>query len=178
MELKIALGLAQLISLIVFANIARWYIAPWLSRQERTIALTILVWPHVFRYVALQAYSAQHAGFPISDSGLTRLVYGDIAGAVLAMVAIVALRHKVKGAIAMTWLLVAMTIADTVSNVSNGIHENLFGAATGVTWMVVAFYVPFLMVSLGLMVWQLYARAREPIAATRGVHPIGAASAL
>jgi hypothetical protein len=46
------------------------------------------VWPHVFRYVALQAYSAQRAGFPISDAALTRLVYGDLAGAALAFVVI------------------------------------------------------------------------------------------
>jgi len=61
---------------------------------------------------------------------------------------------------------VATTAFDTVSNISNGIRENLFGAATGVTWMVVSFYVPLLMVSLALTVWQLYSRFGEPIAAS------------
>jgi hypothetical protein len=164
MELKAALGLTQLMSMLVFASIAAWYVVPWLARQERATALTALVWPHVFRYVALQAYSAQRAGFPISDAGLTRLVYGDLAGAALAFLVIVALRHRVQGAAALTWLLVATTAFDTVSNISNGIHENLFGAATGVTWMVVSFYVPLLMVSLALTVWQLYSRFGEPIA--------------
>jgi hypothetical protein len=149
----------------VFGSVASWYVAPWLARQERAKALTALVWPHVFRYVALQAYSAQHAGFPISDAALTRLVYGDLAGAALAFVVILALRHRVQGAAVLTWLLVITTALDTVSNVSNGIHENLFGAATGVTWMVVSFYVPLLMVSIALTVWQLYSRFGEPIAA-------------
>jgi hypothetical protein len=166
MGLKTALGLTQLTSMLVFASIASWYVAPWLARQERATALTALVWPHVFRYVALQAYSAQRAGFPISDAALTRLVYGDLAGAVLAFVVILALRHGVQGAAALTWLLVVTTAFDTVSNVSNGIHENLFGAATGVTWMVVSFYVPLLMVSIALTVWQLYSRFGEPIAAS------------
>jgi hypothetical protein len=165
-ELKTALGLTQLMSMLVFGSIAAWYIAPWLVRQERATALTALVWPHVFRYVALQAYSAQRAGFPISDVGLTRLVYGDLAGAALALVVILALRHRIQGAAALTWLLVVTTAFDTVSNISNGIHENLFGAATGVTWMVVSFYVPLLMVSLALTVWQLYSRFGEPIAAS------------
>jgi len=166
MELKTALGLTQLTSMLVFASIAAWYVVPWLARQERATALTALVWPHVFRYVALQAYSAQRAGFPISDAGLTRLVYGDLAGAALAFLVILALRHRVQGAAALTWLLVATTAFDTLSNISNGIHENLFGAATGVTWMVVSFYVPLLMVSLALTVWQLYSRFGEPIAAS------------
>ena len=163
MELKIALGLAQLFSLVAFACIARWYVAPWLSNQQRATALIALLWPHVFRYVALQSYSAQHAGFPISDAGVARIVYGDVAGAVLALVAIFALRHKLRAGIAMTWLLLLMTIVDTVSNVTSGIRENLFGTATGVTWMVVAFYVPFLMVTLALTAWQLVSRYGEAI---------------
>ena len=166
MELKIALGLSQMVSLVVFASIAAWYVAPWIARQDRTTALTALIWPHVFRYVALQAYSAQHAGFPISDDGLSRLVYGDLGGAVLAFVAIVALRRKIRVAIPLAYLLVTTTALDTVLNISNGIHENLFGAATGVTWMVVSFYVPMLMVSLGLIVWQLYSRFGQPIVAS------------
>jgi hypothetical protein len=61
------------------------------------------------------------------------------------------------------WLLVVETLFDTVTNVSGGIREHLFGAANGVTWMVVSFYVPLLMVSVGLTVWQLYTRRGEPL---------------
>jgi len=34
MELKTALGLTQLTSMLVFASIAAWYVVPWLARQE------------------------------------------------------------------------------------------------------------------------------------------------
>lgn len=163
MDLKAALGLSQLFSLIVFVTIARWYVMPWLRSQERATALIALLWPHVFRYVALQAYSAQHAGFPISDSGVSRIVYGDVGGMILAMIAITALRHQARPALTLVWMLVIATAADTVLNVSGGIREHLFGTATGVTWMIVSFYVPLLMVSLGLTVWQLYSRLGEPL---------------
>jgi uncharacterized protein involved in response to NO len=163
MELKISLGLSQLISLMVFITIARWYVAPWVKSLSRATALIALIWPHVFRYVALQAYSARHAGFPISDTGLHAIIYGDLGGAIIAMSTIVALRHRSRAAISLVWLLVITTVADTVINISDGVRENLFGAATGVTWMVVGFYVPMLMVSLGLIVWQLYSRRSEPL---------------
>lgn len=166
MELKAALGLSQFISLLVFAAIARWYVAPWLKSLNRSSALVVLLWPHVFRYVALQAYSAQHAGFPISDAGLREIVYGDVGGAVIALTAIIALRHRSRTAIPLVWLLVITTVVDTVLNISGGIRENLFGAATGVTWMVVSFYVPMLMVCLCLTVWQLHARWGESIASS------------
>jgi hypothetical protein len=171
MDLKAALGLAQLISLIVFATIARWYVMPWLRMQERATALIALLWPHVFRYVALQGYSAQHAGFPISDAGVNKIVYGDVGGMILALIAITTLRHAARPAIALVWLVVITTAVDTVLNIAGGIREHLFGAATGVTWMVVSFYVPLLMVSLGLTVWQLYSRQGEPLRRSIAVTP-------
>jgi len=45
---------AQFLSLIVFASIARWYVAPWLTGRPRADALMALLWIHVFRYLALQ----------------------------------------------------------------------------------------------------------------------------
>ena len=82
---------------------------------------------------------------------------------VLALAAIVVLRHRSRLAIPLVWLLVVTTALDTVLNISGGIRENLFGAATGVTWMVVSFYVPLLMASLGKTLWQLFARRGEPL---------------
>jgi hypothetical protein len=109
-------------------------------------------------------YSAQHAGFPISDAARDRIVHGDVAGMLLAVIAIGALRNRARWSIPLVWLLVAETLFDTVTNVADGIHEQLFGAASGVTWMVVTFYVPLLMVSIALTIWQLYSRRGEALA--------------
>ncbi|UVK52828.1 hypothetical protein DBIPINDM_006261 [Mesorhizobium sp. AR02] len=154
---------AQLLSLIVFGTIAIWYVAPWLRTLGRAEALTVLLWIHVFRYVALQAVSAQKAGFPISDGGLMEIVVGDVAGAVIAFATIAALRYWVRLAIPLAWLLAAETIVDTFLNIRGGIHESLMGAASGVTWLILGFYVPLLVVSLTLIVWQLFARRGQAI---------------
>jgi hypothetical protein len=113
--------------------------------------------------VALQVYSAQRAGFAISDSGANRIVYGDVGGMILALAAIVALRYRSRWSIPLVWLVVGETLFDSVTNVSGGIREHLFGAASGVTWIVVSFYVPLLMVTVGLTVWQLHTRRGEPL---------------
>ena len=81
----------------------------------------------------------------------------------LALGAIIVLRYRMRGSIALGWVLVAETVGDTVLNVVSGTREHLFGAAVGVTWLVVSFYVPLLIVSLGLVVWQLYSRRGEPL---------------
>ena len=166
MSSQAAQALAQASSLAVFATMAIWYAAPWLKSRGRAAALTPLLWIHVFRYVALQTVSAQHAGFPISDGGRDEIIYGDVGGAILAALAIVALRRRAPWSVPLVWLLVAETAFDTVTNVMGGVRERLFGAASGVTWFILSFYVPVIIVSLGLLVWQLYARRGQALAAS------------
>ncbi len=163
MSLQTAQALAQMSSLAVFATMAIWYVAPWLKSRVRSAALVPLLWVHVFRYVALQTVAAQHSGFPISDGGRDEIIYGDVGGAILAALAIVALRRRARWSIPLVWLLVAETAFDTVTNVTGGIRERLFGAASGATWFILSFYVPVIIVSLGLLVWQLYTRRGEGV---------------
>ena len=154
---------AQFLSLIVFAAAARWYVVPWLNNHTRAEALIALLWVHVFRYVALQVFSAQRDGFPISDSGAMEIVVGDVAGAVIAFAAIALLRYRVRLAIPLAWLLVLETVYDTFTNIQGGVREHLMGAASGVTWMVLTYFVPMVVVSCVLLVWQLYARRGQAL---------------
>jgi hypothetical protein len=154
---------AQLISLTVFVAAARWYVVPWLKTRPRADALMGLLWVHVFRYVALQVFSAQHEGFPISDGGAMDIVIGDVAGAAMAFAAIVLLRRKSWIAVPLAWVLAAETAYDTVTNIHGGVREHLMGAASGVTWMILVFFVPAVVVSCVLMVWQLTARRGESL---------------
>jgi hypothetical protein len=154
---------AQLLSLIVFGSIARWYVAPWLKNRDRADALIALLWVQVFRYVALQVFSAQHEGFPISDDGAVEIVVGDVAGAIMAYAAILLLRSRVDLGVPLVWLLAVETVYDTVANIRGGIREHLMGVASGVTWLLLAFFVPMVIVSLSLIVWQLYSRRGETL---------------
>jgi hypothetical protein len=158
---------AQLISLLVFGAIARWYVVPWLQSRERADALIALLWVHVFRYVALQVFSAQRGGFPISNGGAMDIVIGDVAGAIMAFIAIILLRHRIRAGVALAWLLAAETVYDTADNIRGGIHEHLMGAAGGVTWLILVYFVPMVVVSLVLIVWQLYSRRAEALAPGR-----------
>jgi len=154
---------AQLISLIVFVAAARWYVVPWLNARPRGDALIALLWVHVFRYVALQVFSARQDGFPISDGGAMEIAIGDVAGAAIAFVTIMLLRRESRIAIPLAWVLAAETAYDTVTNIHGGVREHLMGAASGVTWMILVFFVPAVVVSCVLMVWQLYVRRGESL---------------
>jgi hypothetical protein len=154
---------AQLMSILIYIALARWYVAPWLAKRERADALIALAWVSVFRYVALQIFSAQRDGFPISTAGALEIVAGDVGGAVIAITAIIFLRQKLSVGVALCWLLVAETATDTAINIQGGVEEHLMGAASGVVWIVLVFYVPAIVVSVGLLTWQLVARRHEAL---------------
>jgi hypothetical protein len=154
---------AQLASLVVFIAAARWYVMPWLNSRPRAVALTALLWVHVFRYVALQTFAAQHEGFPISASGAREIVIGDVTGAIVAFTGILLLRRRSRLAVPFAWLLVVQTAVDTFLNIRGGMREHLMGASTGVTWMVLAFFVPLVVISAVLMALQLISRRAEDL---------------
>ena len=156
---------AQLISLALYVVIAVWYVAPWLAGRERADALIALLWLHVFRYVALEIFSAHQQGFPISAGGAMEIAIGDVGGAIIAFATIVLLRQRSSAGVVLAWLLVIETTTDTVLNIRGGIEEHLMGAASGVVWMILVFYVPAIVVSVGLLAWQLVTRRHEAIAA-------------
>jgi hypothetical protein len=155
--------LANTLSFVLSLLIAVWYVAPWLRSRNRVTALTALLWFHAFRYVALELFSAQRAGLPIGDGLRNDIAYGDVIGAALAVLAIVALRYRWRSAIALTWLFAVATLLDLSNALAGGIREQLMAEVHDVPWLVLCFYVPALWTSLGLIVWQLVARSREPL---------------
>ena len=157
---------AQFGSLFVYIMMTRWHVAPWLRTLSRADALIALLWIHVFRYVALQTYSAQHSGFPISDQGMRDIVLGDVGGAILAFLAIALLQVRSQLGLIPAAILVVETAYDTVTNIHGGMQEHLLGAASGPTWFILAFYVPAVVVSAVLIAWQLLSRYREPLVAS------------
>src|SRR5947207_3081117 len=116
------------------ATLALLSFGPWLKAQARAEALTWLLWTQVFRYVALQIFSAQQFGFAVSDSGRDQIAYGDVAGTILALFAIIALRYRLGIATVLTWAVVVETLFDLANATLIGVREQPFAKAFGTTW--------------------------------------------
>jgi hypothetical protein len=163
MSLTAIAAFANVLSFVIFIMMAAWYVAPWLRTLGRAAALTPLVWVNAFRHVALQIYSAQHFGFGVPDGTRDHIAAGDVIGMALAVCAIAALHYRARLAPALVWLLVAETAFDLVYTTILGVKDQLYATASGVTFLIVTFYVPMLWVCLALMTWQLYSRRGEPL---------------
>jgi hypothetical protein len=148
-------GIQFTFSLAAYALIAWWYGAPRLARLPREAALVPLVWIHTFRIVGgtILAPGAVDAGVPMEFR--TMIGYGDMATAVLALLALIALRSRMSAAIALVWLFLAVGLLDTVNAIIQSMRFSVFTHGLGVNWVIVTAYVPALLVSSVLIFIQL-----------------------
>ena len=151
-------GIQFTLSLVIYALIAAWHVAPRLARWPRDAALVPLLWVHAFRVVGgtILAPGAVDAAVPLDFRTMVGL--GDLATAALAIVALVALRLHLPGRIALVWLCVGVGLVDTVNAVVQSVRFDVFTLPLGVNWLIVTVYVPALLVSTMLIFQQLVAK--------------------
>src|SRR5215510_16392645 len=162
MQPIVLFGIQFTLSLIAYALIAFWYVVPRLSRLPREVALMPLLWVHVFRIVGgtILAPGAVDAGVPMDFRVM--IGFGDLATAFLALLALLALRARFSGAIAVVWLCISVGMLDTLNAIIQSVRESVFSYALGVNWVIVTMYVPALLVSSLLIFMQLLSPNRSP----------------
>ena len=154
-------GIQFTFCLVAYTLIAWWYGVPRLSRLPREAALVPLVWIHVFRIVggAILAPGAVDAAVPLDFR--TMIGYGDMATAVLALLALVALRRRLPAAIPLVWLFLTVGTLDTVNAIIQSMRYSVFTHGLGLNWVIVTTYVPALLVSSVLIFIQLRRPSRD-----------------
>src|SRR5262245_2254219 len=162
MEPIVLFGLQFTLSLVAYALLAFWYVVPRLSTLPREVALAPLLWIHVFRIVGgtILAPGAVDSGVPVEFRVM--IGYGDLATAVLALLALISLRARFPGAIALVWLCISVGMLDTVNAIIQSVRDSIFTYALGVNWVIVTLYVPALLVSSLLIFMQLLRPRRSP----------------
>src|SRR5215510_1132573 len=162
MEPIVLFGIQFTLSLVAYGLIAFWYVAPRLSRLPREAALVPLLWVHAFRTVGgtILAPGAVDAGVPLEFRVM--IGYGDLATAFLALLALIALRARFSGAIAVVWLCISVGMLDTLNAIIQSVRDRVCTYALGVNWVIVTIYVPALLVSSLLIFMQLLSPKRSP----------------
>jgi hypothetical protein len=118
-------------------------------------AIIPLLWIHVFR-IAGGSILAPGAADPAVPADFRTMVgLGDMLSALLALVALLALRAAIPRAEALVWVFLAVATADTVNAIIQSIRYQVFDHPLGVNWLIVTMYVPALLVSSVLIVLRL-----------------------
>ncbi len=151
-------GLQFLLSLIVYALIAKWYVAPWLAEKPVEQALIPLIFPHAFRHIGLVFLVPGVVAKPLPPEFAEPAAYGDLASGLLAILALIALRGGWKAALSLVWLFSVVGTVDLLYAMVGGFivnaQENM-----GAAWYIPTFVVPVLLVT-HFMVFARLLRAR------------------
>jgi len=147
--------------LVTYALIARWYAFPRLSSLPPELALVALLWVHVFRVVGGSILAPGAVGPDVPAAFREMVGYGDMVTALLALVAIIALRTHWSYAIGFVWLCLAVGMLDTVNAIIQSMRYQVFTFPLGVNWVIVTAYVPALLVSSFLILVTLLGPVRS-----------------
>ena len=148
-------GIQFTLALAAYALIAWWYVAPRLSGLPREVALVPLLWVHAFRIVGGTILAPGAADAAVPAEFRTMIGLGDLTTALLALVALVALRYRTRWAIALVWVVLVVGMLDTVNAIIQSMRFSVFTYPLGVNWVIVTMYVPALLVSSVLIFIQL-----------------------
>ena len=147
--------------LIASALIAVWYIWPQIKSAAPREALIPLIIPHCFRYLGLSFLIHGVTTAPLDSRFSIPTAYGDLLTAVLALIAIGALKLKSRYAIHFVWAFSLVGIVDFLNAFARGLTFVAPGDF-GATYYIPMAVVPPLMISHFLIVVYLMKSNSKP----------------
>lgn len=136
-------GLQFGLSLVTWIVIARLLILPRLRTLPRRELLLWLTLPHAFRHVGMVFLVPGVVAEPLPESFAITAAYGDLLAGVLALAAVVSLRTRWAGALALVWIFNVVGVVDLANALRNPEPIASFGAA----WFIPTYLVPLLLVT-------------------------------
>ena len=156
--------LSVTLSTISFVLVAQWYLLPRLLELPLPRALAPILIFHSFRHMGLSFLIPGVTAEPLDLRFAEPAAWGDLATAILAFVALAALRRGWGIAIGLVWVFNIVGTVDLVNAVFQGLSHVPEGHL-GATYFIPAVLVPALLVS-HFVVFVLLARRRAAITLT------------
>jgi hypothetical protein len=150
-------GLQFAMSLVVYALLAAWYVAPRLAPLPLDRALPPLLFLHAFRHLGMVFLVPTVVGPSLQPEFAVPAAYGDLLAALLALAAIVALRSGAAVGVPLAWLFNLVGTLDLLYALYRGARlQVLLGAA----YYIPTFVVPALLITHAMMFTRLIRRSR------------------
>jgi hypothetical protein len=159
MPTELILPFSILFGLVNFGLIAGWYVIPALETLSRERALTPLLLFHAFRYVGLAFLIPGVVAGSIAPAFTQPAAYGDLAAALLALLAVVALRQRWPYATVLVWVFNIVGTLDLLNALFQRVRHVPTGDLGG-AYLIPALYVPALLVS-HYVIFRLLAMSSE-----------------
>ena len=148
------LAVQIVLSFVTFGLAARRLARP-LAAMSRERALSLLLWPHAFRYVPLGLLAPGQVARELPSLVLRTIAIGDLVSAVLALVALASLQAHAKAALGWVWLFSVVSVLDIGTALVVGLGNHVYRYALGVSWYVLTLYVPLVCLSQAMLLVRL-----------------------
>src|SRR6266849_616703 len=122
-------GVQFTFSLVLSAIVARWYVVPALKKLPVHAALVPLFLFHALRYLPSSAFAPGQIGDAVPRDAMAAIAYGDLASAVLALVAA-------------AWVVNVVTSLDWLYASFLAATNQLATYPMGSNWYIINYYVP------------------------------------
>lgn len=161
MDVQALFGISILVSFVAFGLATKFFIWPRLQTKERDRALLSAVAPHAFRFVGLSFLVPGVVSSSLPKAFATPAAYGDLAAAILAIAASIALFKRWSLAIGLVWLFNVWGTVDLLYAFYNALFVVHLDARTlGAAFYIPTAVVPPLLIMHGLIFW-LLVRGRQ-----------------
>src|SRR5215468_10668973 len=150
------IGLSILLCFIAFSIVTGNYITPRLRTWSREDAIKALAAPHMFRFVGLAFLMPGVVSPTLTPAFANPAAYGDLAAAVLAMIAVLGLSVRAPWAMLAVWIFNIAGTADLIFvNYQGVVGVGLPPGSLGAAFFIPTLIVPPLLVTHALIFWQL-----------------------
>jgi hypothetical protein len=157
MSSEFFLPMSMVMGLLVYGLIAKWYVVPALAECDRKTALTPFLLLHATRFVGLAFLIPGVTSEPLDPRFADPAAYGDLLAAVLALVALLALRLDWRITIPLVWIFNVVGTLDLFNAVFQGMRFAPAGQM-GATYFIPVVVVPALLVTHAIIFWLLLRR--------------------
>jgi hypothetical protein len=148
MPIPLIWGLTVAFGILAWGIFAAQYIWPAISKRERAEALRPILVLHGFRYIGLIVLIPGVVASDLSGTVFARgLAYGDLASAILALIALAAIRTSLFGSL--VWTFNILGTADLLNAFYQGSRISLANApgVLGASYFLPVLGVPLLLVT-------------------------------
>jgi hypothetical protein len=157
MDMFAIFGTQLVLSIFVYALIAKWYVVPWLADKPMDQALIALIFPHALRHVGLSFFAPGLVSDSLPESFAFAAAYGDLISGLLAIASLFALRNSWALALPLVWVFNVVGSLDLL----NALRQAEAIPYLEATWYIPTFFVPVLLVTHAMIFTRLLHLSRK-----------------
>jgi len=134
------------LGLLIYSLIAKWYVIPYLTSISRIQAFTPLLLLHSFRYIGMTFLITGVVSPELSPMFAYPAAYGDLLTAILALLALMALRRHWSTAFVLLWIFNITGLLDLLIAITQGLRF-MEPSQLGAAYFIPIIVVPALLVA-------------------------------